>query len=187
MHRLSILSALASITLGSLLTGAPVALADDTICRGTLGAITVDNVIVPNGRVCTLNGTIVEGSVKVLSRATLYAYAVNVDGNIQAEGAKAVFVNPGSFVGGNIQIKQGGRARINRVDIGGDLQFEENAGALYATRNVIDGNLQAWKNTGGLTISFNVIRENLQCKENNPAPTGGQNVAGDKEDQCARL
>ena len=187
MQKWQISATLAVAVLTFMLASAPVAQADDIVCRRTLGAITVDNVVVPNDQVCILDGTIVEGNIKVLTRATLRAYEVSVDGNIQAEGARAVFVNPGSFVGGNIQIKQGGRARINRVDIGGDLQFEENRGALYATRNHIDGNLQAWKNTGGLTISFNVIAENLQCKENNPPPTGGGNIAGDKEGQCRNL
>jgi hypothetical protein len=51
----------------------------------------------------------------------------------------------------------------------------------------VDGNQPAVKNSGRLTISFNVIEGALQCKENNPPPQGTANVAGDKEDQCARL
>ena len=169
------------------LSGMSIALADDTVCIGRLGAITVDNVVVPDGKRCTLRGTRVEGNVFVYTNATLNASRVRVDGNIQAEGAAAVYVNPGSVVGGNIQIKQGGAARIKEVRIDGDLQFEENNRALRAIDNQIGGNLQAWKNTGGLTIAYNVIAENLQCKENTPPPQGRDNVAGDKEDQCRNL
>ncbi|MCJ2542646.1 hypothetical protein [Thermostichus vulcanus] len=115
-----------------LLSGIPAAHADDFRCTGAVGASTVDNLIVPDG-------------------------------------------------------KQGGSASILSVTIDGDLQFEENRGALNATANDVEGNLQAWKNRGGLTLTNNLIRENLQCKENNPAPTGGGNQAGDKEDQCASL
>jgi hypothetical protein len=93
----------------------------------------------------------------------------------------------GSIVGGNIQIKQGGSARIHRVDILGDMQLESNRGAVRATENEVGGNMQVFQNTGGVTLLRNVIAENLQCKENSPPPTGGGNVAGDKEDQCANL
>jgi hypothetical protein len=33
----------------------------------------------------------------------------------------------------------------------------------------------------------NTVVQNLQCKQNLPAPTGGDNTAGDKEGQCAAL
>ncbi len=58
---------------------------------------------------------------------------------------------------------------------------------MVARGNTILANLQAVSNTGGLVIQNNRISENLQCKQNSLPPTGGGNVAGDKEDQCARL
>lgn len=60
--------------------------------------------------------------------------------NIQTEGAPAVYVNRGSVVGDNIQIKQGRTARIDQAQIGGDLQFFENRGDLSGLRNEVDGN-----------------------------------------------
>ena len=175
----------------SLLLWAPVALADDTVCRGVLGQVTVVNLIVPDGSTCTLNGTRVEGNIHVGRGATLKAKGVDVDGNIQAEGARSVNVvvlyGVRSFVGGNIQIKKGGTALIDRVDIREDLQFEENRGPVSAKGNEIGGNLQAYKNTGGVSIVKNHIAENLQCFDNNPAPTGSGNTAGDKDGQCESL
>jgi hypothetical protein len=93
-----------------------------------------------------------------------------------------------SVVGGSIQIKQGGAARIYKVRIKGDILFDSNKRALSATYNKVGGNLQAFQNRGGVTISYNTIDGNLQCKANRPAPTGRKNVVhGNKEDQCARL
>ena len=175
-------------TLLCLLATPAVALAETTECRNTtFGPVRLDNIVVPDDATCTLNGTKAKGSIKVLTGATLHANAVTVKGNIQGEGAAAVNVNPNSFVGGSVQIKQGNSATVDDVVIGGDLQFDENTGSILASDNDIDGNLQAVKNTGGLVLVDNRIRENLQCKENNPPPTGGNNTAGDKEDQCELL
>jgi hypothetical protein len=132
-----------------------------------LGALTVDNLRVPQGATCTLNGTKVKGTVKVEYGATLQATGIRVVGNIQAEGHRRVNVKS-SAVGGSIQLKQGGAAdvRFNRVT--GDVQSFTNRGTQWIARNTINGN--------------------LQCKENSPAPTGGGNVVGgNKEDQCSRL
>jgi hypothetical protein len=70
----------------SLLMWATAALADDTVCQGVLGQVTVVNLIVPDGSTCTLNGTRVEGNIHVGPGAKLTAKGVDVDGNIQAEG-----------------------------------------------------------------------------------------------------
>lgn len=162
--------------------------ADEIACRGTLGAVRVDNLRVPNGATCILNGTRVQGNIRVGSRAILTATRVSVNGNIQAENAARVVVSAQSVVVGNIQIKQSQAAIINNTRIGGDLQFEENTRPLHAERNTIGGNLQAFKNRGGLRVLSNRIDGNLQCKENCPAPTGrGNFVQGNKEDQCARF
>jgi hypothetical protein len=175
------------LSLALSLGAVPVASAETTVCTQTIGAVTVDNVVIPNGGWCRLNGTRVEGNIVVLTDSTLIASGVHVDGNIQAEGARAVLVSPGSFVGGNIQIVQGRTARIDRVTIDGDLQLFSNRGGLRATRNRIGGNLQADDNTGGLQILGNLIESSLQCKQNTPSPIGGGNQAGDKENQCAHL
>jgi hypothetical protein len=72
-----------------------------------MGAVTVDNLRVPQNASCKLNGTKVQGTIKVETGASLTAGNVYVIGNIQAEGAESVNVS-GSSVGGNIQIKQDG-------------------------------------------------------------------------------
>src|SRR3712207_3461874 len=98
--------------------------AEERTCRGTLGAITVDNLRVPSGASCTLQGTTVQGTVKVESRATLVASAIRVIGNVQAENAARVVVRDGSSVGGSQQVVQGGAARVVGSSVNGDILVE---------------------------------------------------------------
>ena len=163
-------------------------LAGDVTCQGSLGAVTVDNLFVPQNANCSLNGTRVEGTIKVEGNASLTAQQVTIIGNVQAIGASIVEVLAGSTVGGSIQIKDGGAAQINGVRVNGDIQFESNHGMLSTTSNQVGGNVQAFKNKSGITIADNIINGNLQCKENDVLPAGGNNmVYGNKEDQCAGL
>ena len=161
------------------------ALAEERTCRGTIGARTVDNLRVPDGATCTLNGTTLKGTVKVETRAVLYAFGVRVIGNVQAENARKVVVARGSRIGGSVQVVQSDIARVRGSRINGDVLFDDNSGVNAARRNVIGGNLQAFQNTGGVRIFNNRIDGNLQCKANNPRPVGDGNVVqGNKEDQC---
>jgi hypothetical protein len=174
----------------TLVVAVPVALAEERVCRGTIGTTTVDNLRVPQGATCTLNGTRVEGTIKVENRAKLYANGVRVIGNIQSEGFQAIVVREGSRVGGSVQLengRSGGTGKVISSRINGDVQFFSNQARMVARGNTILANLQAVSNTGGVVIKNNTIAENLQCKQNNPPPTGGGNTAGDKEDQCRRL
>ena len=143
------------------------AAAEERSCRGSIGAVTVDNLRVPQGATCTLNGTRVKGTVKVERAATLHASKIRVVGSVQAENHKQVNIS-GSAVGGSIQVKQGGGSSLSTNTVNGDVQYFTNRGTITIRSNRIDGN--------------------LQCKENQPAPTGGGNVVqGNKEDQCRRL
>lgn len=185
------ISGVAAITLMGLSTGlmfSNIAIAEEITCQGNLGAITVDNVKVPQGKTCTLNRTTVKGNIVVERSATLKAIGAKVNGNIQAEGASLVDVNSSATVGGSIQVKEGSAARVVSTRVTGDVQLESNSGPMVANQNQIGGSLQAFQNTGGVTIRQNRINGNLQCKENAPSPVGGGNIVqGSKEDQCAKL
>lgn len=163
------------------------AYAEETLCTTTVGPIALDNVFVPDGKSCTLNGTRLNGNIVVGTGATLSANGVRVNGNIQSSGSRAVYINQGSFAGGGIQLKQGGIVRIVGATVNGDIQLESNSRRVSVSDSEIGSNLQVFQNTGGVVLRNNDIAQNLQCKQNNPAPIGGGNVAGDKEDQCASL
>jgi hypothetical protein len=188
MKRLMLASLSVMPALLFLLLISSVARAEETTCQGSLGAVTVDNLRVPQNASCTLDGTRVEGTLKVENNASLTATQVTVIGNIQAEGAARVRVLAGSIISGSVQIKQGGAAELDAVRVVGDIQFESNTQALSATRSRVGGNVQSFQNMGGVVIADNDINGNLQCKENDPAPTGENNlVQGNAEDQCAHL
>ena len=88
----------------ALIMAMPVALAEERTCRGTLGARTVDNLRVPQGATCTLNGTIVKGTVNVENRDKLYANGVRVIGKIQSEDFQTAVGREGWRVAGNAQL-----------------------------------------------------------------------------------
>jgi hypothetical protein len=165
-----------------------VASAEERTCRGALGAVTVDNLRVPDGAGCVLNGTRVKGTIKVETGATLRAFGVKVVGNVQGENARRVNVRRGSQIGGSVQVDQGVNARVSGSRITHDIQFEQNTGRLRAARNEVGGSIQVFGNRALATITGNRVDGNLQCKENEPRPVGGGNVVqGNKEDQCAAL
>jgi hypothetical protein len=165
-----------------------IAIAEEKICRGTIGSKTLDNVKVPEGETCTLQGTKVKGTIKVNNGARLEAIDVNVIGNVQGENARNVIIRKDSRVGGSMQVVQGRKATVANSKVGGDILYDEQSDELISRRNTVGGNVQAFQNTGGVRIRGNVIDGNLQCKENKPAPTGGDNqVEGSKEDQCEKL
>jgi hypothetical protein len=179
---------LAIATVGAMVLVTTSLLAEERSCRGLIGLVTLDNLRVPAGARCTLDRTRLQGSIVVERGATLQATGIRVNGNIQAEGARAVHVNRGSVIGGSVQVKQGVSAIIDSSWVNADIQFDSNAAGLSATRNNVGGSVQVFSNQGGVTLSGNTIDGNLQCKENTPRPTGGGNVVqGNKEDQCSRL
>jgi hypothetical protein len=163
-------------------------LADEKTCRGDLGAVTVDNLRVPDGANCVLSRTRVKGNIRVGSRATLNARGVRVSGNVQAENARQVLLTESSRVGGSVQIKQGGGATVLNSTVQGDIQYDDNRSPLRANDNKVGGNIKVIGNQAHAEIFRNTIDGNLQCKENSPRPSGGANrVRGNKEDQCARF
>lgn len=164
------------------------AIAEEFVCTHELGRVTVDNLRVPPNVICNLDGTRVEGTIKVEANATLNAQRISVIGNIQAENARQVSVRDRSRIGGSVQLKSGGGATISDSIIDSDLQYDSNSGQFQALWNDIGGNIEIFQNDGSIEIVRNVIDGNLQCKENTQIPFGGGNIVkGTKEDQCAQL
>lgn len=180
--------AVAAGALTVLLATSVVARAEERVCRGSIGAVTVDNLRVPQSITCYLDRTRVKGTIKVERGAKLDANRVVVIGNVQAEGANSVTLRNGSRIGGSVQLVQGGSATIINSSVDGSIQLESNRAALRVLNNEVNSDVQAFQNRGGVKISDNRVDGNLQCKSNTPAPTGGSNIVqGNKEDQCRRL
>ncbi|MDO4251206.1 MAG: polymer-forming cytoskeletal protein, partial [Moraxella sp.] len=116
------------------------AYAGDYNCKGSLGKQHIDGDVVVRSGTCTLNGTTVDGNVKVYSGGALVANNAQVDGDIQAEKAKSVTVN-GGLVNGNIQIKESGAIRISKASVDGDIQLFNNRASAKVENNTVNGNL----------------------------------------------
>ena len=182
LAKLSVLVAV----LSSAVLAAP-ALAEERSCTSTIVGASLDNVHVPQGSTCVLRGSSLNGTLLVESDATLLMSSTAVNGNVQAEGARSVYVRD-SRIGGAFQVRQGGAATLLRTAVKGTILLDTNAGAIRLADNSTDDNIQAFHNTGGVSVVRNRVKGNLQCKANDPAPTGGANeVHGVKEDQCAAL
>lgn len=222
------------VSLGVL--GSGIAAADDVYCPGydfSMKDKIRYNIIVYDGT-CELDGKKVKGNITVKEDGVLeatyvkvkgnvfveeygefYGTNVKIKGNLEAEGAKTVELdemNDGkSKVVGDVKLKylMEDSARIEGVDIYGNVELEENYGVVNVLRNYIKGNVQAYKNHGMVNIEDNNMDEmgkiggdvqafenymvkiednwiegNLQCKDNNEVTAENNWVGGNKEDQC---
>ncbi len=188
-----------------LLIGWSTAMAEDLICINTSATPftgVADNVEVPPGADCFMNGANVE-NVKVFG--AFRALATFFRGDVQGEpGHRFVQLSReggGNAVQGDVQINGGvgpGTSVVLATMIHGDLQAEENSNPLAFAANVIGGDLHVFRNTGSFRnfpgtsafIGGNTIGGDLRCKENSPPPSvspvaGANTVDGNKEDQCS--
>lgn len=152
-----------------------------------LGALTSGEIDVPPGQVCVLQGTQVNGNIKLNRGSVLDARDISVIGNIQADDAASVLLAGASSLTGSVQVIRGGSATIIGVAITGDLQFDNNPGDILAQGNRVNGNVQVTNNRGALVIKNNRAGGNLQCTGNNPVPTGSGNTAAQIQDQCLNM
>lgn len=81
----------------------------DVYCPPHLGAVTVDDNVIVTGT-CVLSGTQVKGNVLVKSGGALTLRDARIEGNLQADGGRYV--------------------RVNRTNIGGDIQLEGLSGEI---------------------------------------------------------
>ncbi len=184
------------VATGGLFVQAPAAHAGNYECREALGDVTiVGNLLVPDDATCTLNGTDVQGSIVVKSRANLDATGVTITGGLQGESPASVVVDGGSSFGNGVSLRKAedvnnpaaGKIDISNTTVTGDLALEDNREPIDIFDNDIVGSVQANKNTGGLEITDHQIGNGLQCQDNNPFPTGGGNIAKQKQGQCQFL
>lgn len=154
------------------LVAAPGAAAGDTQCTATLTG-THDNVVVPPGQTCVLNGATVLGNVKALQDSRLAISGSNVRGNVAGDKADIVQVNF-STVREDISIKEGGPA--SAVALPGAFFFCFGAGtpceALVFNSTIEEGNIQIEKMEGDSVVqdsgllSLSPIRGNILAYEN---------------------
>lgn len=169
------------------LADAPAGLSGSVRCTNwRIGAVNVDNVEVPPGMACELDGTTVKGGVKVLAGSTLIAgNSVQVGGTIQGDRAHYVqLTGSTSLVRGSFELKKGGGGVLVDAEVRGSAVAEELTEVVSFGGARVGSSMKLIKNTGGVTVANNTVIGALQCKENTPAPMVAGNSAGSLEDQC---
>lgn len=171
----------------SLLIAAP-ALGDDINCQSEIGAETVDDNLVIAAP-CTLNGTTVEGNIRIFTGGSLTATGAVIDGNIEADTADFIAIRD-SEVDGKIELESmvGDLSFVRDSLIDGKLKLKDNRSRLEIQGNYISDDLEVSKNVGGVFIGDNIIEGDLECKSNSPVPVGDNNfVSGKTKNQCRDL
>ena len=148
----------------------------------------VGSVIVPDDATCTLDGTTVQGSIVVKSRATLRATGVTLSGTVAGEGPGTVDVRSSS-IGNGVSISKGGAGRL------GHAGLEQRHGRTPARRRPRYRRAERQRgrrqhpgeHEHRRADDTGRIVNGLQCQDNRPAPTGGGNVAAQKQGQCLAL
>lgn len=170
-----------------LLAATPV-LGDDINCQTVIGAETVDDNLVIAAP-CTLNGTTVEGNIRIFTGGSLTAIGAVIDGNIEADTADFVAIQ-NTEVDGRIKLDSmvGDLSYIRDSAIDGKISLKNNRSRLEMQGNFIDDDLIANENIGGVFIGDNIIEGDLECKKNSPEPVGDNNfVSGKTKNQCRDL
>jgi hypothetical protein len=159
-RRASLVAAL--VATGMLAAASPAAAADDTVCTGALGPVTVPgDLIVPEGQVCDLAGTTVRGNTFVEEGAELYGEQANLRRSlfVAAAGYADLFESrvggdirlndslglssEDSSVGGNITARGADFVDIFGGSINGNLEATGADTAVFAEGVEVDGNLAA--------------------------------------------
>ncbi len=164
------------------------ALSDDLNCQSVIGAVEIDDNIVIAAP-CTLNGTTVDGNIKIFSGGSLTATGAVIDGNIEADTADFVAILD-SEVDGKIELESmvGDLSYVRDSLVEGKLKLKENRSRIEVQGNYIGDDLEVDKNVGGVFIGDNIVEGDLECKSNKPAPVGDNNfVSGKTKNQCRDL
>jgi hypothetical protein len=185
-------------------TPVPVIVGGSISCAGGASCFMFDSTVHGNVKcegcdVLDLFGSAVGGDVQSKSSAAGSRIdTMEIGGDVQFEGTGQFLDVLNSNVGGDVQVGKSlitmlptvllGGMHLDNNQIAGNVQVVETTASEHEIAdNRVGRDLQFFKNRGPSDISDNTIAGNLQCKENKPAPTGGGNVAKQKQEQCAAL
>ena len=183
-----------------------------TTCTSVIGG-THDDIIVPPGATCILDGVNVRGNVTVQQDAVFKMFFTQVGGNVQGKNADVIQMQF-STVGGNLKVPNAGHpdylsaftllstvdgnAHINNHRNGaillqssqflGNLHVRGNSGSSFgefAVDNFVAGNFDFEENgPGGLRkVLDNTVGERLRCRDNAAPFINGPND-GEEEEGC---
>jgi len=180
--------------------------AEDIVCTGSIGGLTVNNLLVPQGATCTMDQfNVVLGSITVEDNATLFVCADNdIVGNVVAgtgtklvirdklftactAGTKALGINIGGDIiqnGGASFTLEGGTTPTAEMNIEGNIEITNSVGTVRI-EGVNDQGVQGFvRITGGsgfTIIQGNTFNGNLEIIDMGTALIGSNSVGGNIE------
>lgn len=184
-----------------------------TVCSGTLSGA-YDQIVVPDGATCTLDGATVAKGVTAGTNSSLFTMNASIGGNVMTRGAYTVQIVDTSVglnidvtgtthltkigdarcavdptIGHNVMVKSNsGPTAICSLDIGNNLALFDNTGSVGVFRNHVDNNLLVFRNSGkGTRVRYNTVGINLNCSDNTSGKfkSVGNTVGGSAMGQCA--
>ena len=174
------MKAVSTLLTGALVVGglvavtAPSQAALTTRCVGVAGAVTVPgDLVVPADKSCMLDGTVIQGNVRVQSGADLIITGGTIEGNLVAQ-ADAYVDAEDTSVGGNVVSRGSYGVFLTGAEVAGNLNSPADVtrgGFLLADRTGIAGNVNDRSGTT-LLLSSTVGKQ----------VTGNGNVATDLDD-----
>ncbi len=133
----------------SLAVATPANAALTTRCVGEGGAVTVPgDLVVPKDKVCTLDGTTIQGNVRVAAGADLVMTNVTVEGNVVAQD-NAYVEAVGSEVAGRVNLNGAFGAYVEDTEVAGN----------FATRPSNTNDTGGFVLTAGSTIGGNLVSD----------------------------
>lgn len=151
-----VLAAQASVTV--MLVAPPIASAGDTVCADATITGPHDNVVVPAGTFCELDGAQVTGNVKC--DGCDYVRSVNgttIGGNLEIKRATGTSIIDETTIGGNLDYVGSTVLDLENSSVGGSVKLEKNSGELEIEENTIAGNLDVRKNSFGAFDEIQIL------------------------------
>lgn len=102
-----------------------------TTCTGTLAHAAVDDLIVPDGSVCRVNASTVDGSVTVGQDAYFEAAGTEIRGSVRATGATTVFLRDATSVRGSVVISGTQQLFLYKTTVAGTVKITDAVAAGF--------------------------------------------------------
>lgn len=102
-----------------------------TTCTGSLSHATMADLNVPEGAVCRVSGSTVNGSVTVERDAYFEASATKINGAVRAAHTLTVFLHDGTVVSGNVIVEDTAQLFLYKATVGGTAKVTGAAAPGY--------------------------------------------------------
>ena len=107
-------------------------------CEADVAGVTVDEVIVPAGGVCTLRDSTVSGDVRVASNAFFQASNSEIGGRVTGNQALTVFLDTGTTVGRSVKTHATIEVFVFNATVGGDIEVEDTSAVVQVCGTTIE-------------------------------------------------